>query len=110
MSTTCDRNSPECFASKCPIDVRTRMLWMATVIAPPTPQPTYTVLDVSEIRPIVSGIEVECGYMAYIVSHFELVQVLRAGTQGVYSCWLFTNLIKRLTAFHCVPHVFVVLY
>ncbi|XP_065919671.1 uncharacterized protein [Dysidea avara] len=52
LSTTCDRNSPECFASKCPIDVRTRMLWMATVIAPPTPQPTYTVLDVSEIRPI----------------------------------------------------------
>ena len=76
LSTTCDRNSAKCFASKCPIDVHTRMLWMATVITSPNPQPAYTVLDVSEICPIVSGIEVECGYMAYVFPHFELVQVL----------------------------------
>ena len=54
LSMICDRNSPECFVSDCPIDDRTRMLWMTSVVASPAPQPTYSVLSVSQIHSVVS--------------------------------------------------------
>jgi len=54
LSMICDRNSPECFVSVCPIDDATRMLWMTSVVASPNPQPTYTVLSASQIHGGVS--------------------------------------------------------
>ena len=54
LSMICDRNSPECFVSVCPIDDATRMLWMTSVVASPNTQPTYTVLSASQIHDGVS--------------------------------------------------------
>ena len=54
LSAICNRTSPECYASRCPFDERTLMLWMTSVVASPGPQPTYTVLSVNQLHSVVS--------------------------------------------------------
>jgi len=49
LSITCERNDPECFSDKCPIDDHTRVLWMASIVASSTPQSTYTIQSVSQV-------------------------------------------------------------
>ena len=51
LSTTCNRDSELCTSVQCPIDERTKSLWMASVVAPPTPinqTINYMVLNVSQ--------------------------------------------------------------
>ena len=60
LSTTCKRDSELCTSADCPIDECTKYLWMASVVAPPTPVNetiNYVVLNVSRIMHIgqVSG-------------------------------------------------------
>ncbi|XP_065919145.1 uncharacterized protein [Dysidea avara] len=75
LSITCERNSPECFSDKCPVDDRTRLLWMASVVASPTPQPTYSVLSVSQVPTIRNS---GTGGAAAIVSHLLAIVAMLA--------------------------------
>lgn len=58
LSTTCERDSELCTSADCPIDERTKYLWMASVVAPPTPVNmtiNYMVLNVSRVMHIGQG-------------------------------------------------------
>lgn len=49
LSTTCTRDSNLCTSVECPIDERTQMQWMVSVVAPPTPQNNYDVVSVAPV-------------------------------------------------------------
>lgn len=55
LSTTCRRDSEMCTSEDCPIDESTQSLWMASVVAPPTPLNqtiNYDVLNITKVRSV----------------------------------------------------------
>ena len=53
LSTTCMRDSNLCTSVECPIDERTQMQWMISIVAPPTPLNetiNYNVLSVTPVN------------------------------------------------------------
>ena len=53
LSTTCARDSNLCTSVECPIDVRTQMQWMVSVVAPPTPPSERINYDVLSVTPVI---------------------------------------------------------
>ena len=53
LSTTCPRDSNLCTSVECPIDERTQMLWMVSVVDPPTPPSEKINYDVLSVTPVI---------------------------------------------------------